>query len=86
MDLLRISNKNKLHYVYIKEFNRFMYNKTKCKNEKIFSRYYLQNFSSDKILTERKEICLKINGKQTVKFRKDSIKFKNHFKTISCVI
>ena len=83
MDLLRISNENKLHYVYIKEFNRFMYNKTKWKNKKLFCRYYLQNFSSDKILTEHKEICLKINGKQTVKFRKDSIKFKNYFKQLA---
>ena len=36
MDLLLISNKNKSHYVYIKDFNRFMFNKTKNKNKKIF--------------------------------------------------
>ena len=29
MDLLLISNENKPHYVYIKDFNRFMGNKTK---------------------------------------------------------
>ena len=29
MDLLLISDKNKSHYVYIKDFNRFMCNKTK---------------------------------------------------------
>ena len=29
MDLLLISNENKSHYVYIKDFNRFMCNKTK---------------------------------------------------------
>ena len=34
-------------------------------------------------MTEHKEICLKINGKQTVKFRKDSIKFKNYFKQLA---
>ena len=28
MDLLLISNENKSHYVYIKDFNRFMCNKT----------------------------------------------------------
>ena len=34
MDLLLISGKNKSHYVYIKDFNRFMCNKTKNKNKK----------------------------------------------------
>ena len=32
MDLLLISNENGFHYVYIKDFNRFMCNKTKNKN------------------------------------------------------
>ena len=31
MDLLLIIRKNKLHYVYIKEFNRFMFHKTRHK-------------------------------------------------------
>ena len=30
---------NELHYVYIKYFNRFMFNKTKSKNKKHFSKY-----------------------------------------------
>ena len=34
MDLSLISNENKSHYVYIKDFNRFMSNKTKNKNKK----------------------------------------------------
>ena len=32
MDLLLISNENKSNYVYIKDFNRFVFNKTKNKN------------------------------------------------------
>ena len=36
MDLLLISNENKSHYVYIKDFNRFMCNKTKNKNKLFF--------------------------------------------------
>ena len=36
MDLLLISNENKLHYVYIKDFNRFVCNKTKSKSKKHF--------------------------------------------------
>ena len=36
MDLLLISDENKSHYVYIKDLNRFMGNKTKNKNKKYF--------------------------------------------------
>ena len=36
MDLLLISNENKSHYDYIKDFIRFMCNKTKNKNKKYF--------------------------------------------------
>ena len=32
MDLLLLNNDNKSHYVYIKDFNRFMFHKTKNKN------------------------------------------------------
>ena len=50
MDLLLISNKNISHYVYIKDFNRFMCNKTKKnKNKKHFCKCCLQCFSSEKI-------------------------------------
>ena len=34
MDLLLITDDNKSHYVYIKDFNRFMCNKAKHKNKK----------------------------------------------------
>ena len=34
MDLLMITVENKSHYVYIKDFNRFMCNKTKNENKK----------------------------------------------------
>ena len=36
MDLLLISGENKSHYVYIKDFDRFMCIKTKNKNKNIF--------------------------------------------------
>ena len=42
MDLLLISN----HYVYIKNFDRFMFNRTKNKNKKYFRKNCLQCFSS----------------------------------------
>ena len=77
MELLLISDKNNSHYVYIKDFSRFMCNKTNCRNKKRFCRYCLQCFSSEKVLTEHKKVCLKINGKQTVKLKSSPIKFKN---------
>ena len=36
MDLLLIFEENKSHYVYIKDFNRLMFNKTKNKNKNNF--------------------------------------------------
>ena len=82
MDLLMITDKNKSHYVCIKDFNRLMCNKTRCKNKKHFCRYCLQCFTSVKVLIEHKETCLKISGKENVKLRSGSIKFKNHFKQL----
>ena len=39
MDLLLISNENKSHYVYIKDFNRFICNKIRCKKKKYFCKF-----------------------------------------------
>ena len=80
MDLLLISNQNKSHYMYIKDFNKLMCNKTKNKNKKCFCECCLQHFSSEKVLIEHKENSLIINGKQNVKLKSGSISFKNCFK------
>ena len=76
IDSLLITDKNKSHYVYIKDFNRFMCNNTKCKTKIYFCKYCLQFFSNGKFLQKPKENCLKINGKQSVK----------SFQTVSCFI
>ena len=39
MDLLMVANENKSHYVYIKDYNRFMCNKTKNRNKKHFAMF-----------------------------------------------
>ena len=78
-----IADENKPHYVYMKDFNRFMCNKTKNKNKKNFSKCCLQYFSGKKILIKHKENCLKINGKQSVKLKGRLIEFKNHFKQLA---
>ena len=82
MDLLLISNENESHYLYIKDFNRFMCNKIKNKNKKYFCKCSLQCFSSEKVLIEHKENCLIINGKQNVKLKSGSISFKFFFKQL----
>ena len=46
LDLLLLIDNDKLHYVYIKDFDRFMFHKTKNKNKKRFCRSCLQCFSS----------------------------------------
>ena len=82
MDLLLISHKLKSHYVYIKDFDRFMFNKTKEKGRKYFCKNCLQCFSSEQVLIEHKEDCLVINGRQSVKLESGFISFKNYSKQI----
>ena len=81
MDLLLRTDGNKSHYIYIKDFDRFMCNKTKNKN-KYFCKCCLQCFSSENVLIEHKEGYLIINGKQSVKLKSASISFKNYFKQL----
>ena len=54
MDLLLVIDGDKSHYVYIKDFDRFMFHKTKNKNKKYFCKSCLQCFSSKNVLTEHK--------------------------------
>ena len=82
IDLLLVINENKSLYVYIKDFDRFMFHKTKNKNKKYFCKSCLQCFSSKNVLTEHKEVCLSINGAQSVRLEKIKNYFKNYFKQI----
>ena len=82
MDLLLLIDDDKSHYVYIKDFDRFMFHKTKIRNKKWFCRKCLQCFSSETVLIKHKENCLSINGKQSLKLEKWIIEFENYFKQI----
>ena len=83
MDLLVLDGgDDKSHYVYIKDFDRFMFHKTKNKNIKWFCRSCFQCFSSENVLTKHKKDCLSINGKQSVKVEEGIIQLKNYFKQI----
>ena len=82
MDLLLLINDDKSHYVYIKDFNTFMFHKTKNKNKKWFCKSCLQCFSSEIVLTKHKEDCLSINGKQSVNLEIGITEFRNYFKQL----
>ena len=79
MDLLLLIKDNKSHYVFIKDFNRFMFKKTKNKNKKYFCKSCLQCFSSEKVLIKLKKDCLSI---KSVKAEEEIIKFENYFKQL----
>ena len=80
MDFLLLIDDDKSHYVYIKDFDKFISHKTKNKNKKYFWKSCLQCFSSKNRLTQHKDVCLSINGAQSVKLEKGTIEFKNYFK------
>ena len=78
LHLLLVNN----HYVLIKDFNRLIFNKNKCKNKKWFCKSCLCCFSSEFILNSHKRDCLLINGRQRVKLEKGFIEFNNFNKII----
>ena len=82
MDLLLLFEDDKSHYVYIKDFNTFMFHKTKNKNKKWFYKSCLQCFSGKNILIKQKEDYLSINGTQPVDVDEGIIKFENYSKQL----
>ena len=82
IDLLLMSNGFVSHYVYIKDFDRVIFNRTKNKGEKYFRKMCLQCFSSKSLLSGHKKDCLVINEKQNVKLESGYISFKNYSRQI----
>ena len=68
--------------MYIKDFSGFICNKTKSKSKKNFANVVYNVLVVKKILIKHKENCLIINGKQSVKLKSGSIRFKNYFKEL----
>ena len=56
--------------------------KQRIKTKRTFVRVVLQCSSRKNVLTEHKEVCLSINGAQSVRLEKETIEFKNYFKQI----
>ena len=84
--LLLITEKDKSHYVFIKDFNRLMFSKIKDKNKKYFCMPCLQNFSTKEILNNHRKHCLLINGCQAVNYESGIIKFTKYNKEISIIL
>ena len=98
IELLYIEGKNELgeettHYVYIKDFNRLMFNFTKYKGKKHFCMRCLQCFYSNESLAKHRVNCIAINGVQAIKMpekytdkngveRSPCVYFKNHHKSL----
>ena len=77
-NLLLIENQ----YVWIKDFNKLMNTQSKDGHKLFFCYYCLQHFTSEKILKNHTEGCLKINGTKKVKMpcKNKNIFLMNHHK------
>ena len=84
MELLLITEGENKHFVLIKDFNKFMFNQTKHEHRKHFCMHCLQCFSREDVLTEHKNNCISINGKQAINMpeKGDKVYFKNHHKQL----
>ena len=82
LNVLLISNEEKSHYVFIKDFNRLMYPRTTHKDKKHFYMSCLQNFPTKQVFNNNIDRCLLINDTQAVKYETGIIKFKNYEKQI----
>ena len=85
MELLLITEGKNKYYIFIKDFNRLMFRRTKHEHRKHFCMYCLQCFSREDVLTEHKNNCISINGVQAIKMpeKGDKVYFKNHHKQLS---
>ena len=82
LNLLLITQENKPHYVFIKDFNRLMYSKTKDQCKKYHCMCCLQGLTKEEILNQHKKQCRLINGCQAVNYESGTIKFANYNKQI----
>ena len=72
--------------MFIKDFNRLMFSRTKHKDKKHHCMSCLQSFNKEEILNQHKKQCLLINGCQAADYESGTIKFTNHKKTNTCSI
>ena len=68
--------------MFIKDFNRLMFSRTKHKDRKHHCMSSLQSFTTEEILSHQKKQCLLINDCHAVNYESGIIKFKNYNKQI----
>ena len=68
LNLLLITEKKKSHYVFIKDFDRLMFSRTKHKDKKRHCMSCLQSFTTEEILSNHEKQCLLINGCKAVNY------------------
>ena len=68
LNLLLITEKDKSHSVFIKDFSRLMFSRTKHKDKKHYFMSCLQNFTTEEILTNHKKQWLLVNGCQAANY------------------
>ena len=86
LNLLLITKKGKSHYVFIKDFNRLMFSRTKHKDKNHHYMSCFQSFTTEEILSNHKKQCLLINVCQAVNYESETIKFTNHNKQIPILL
>ena len=82
------TTKTTKHYVFIKDFDTFMYNRSLHCGKKHFCGYCLETFSTEEIVKSDVNDCFKINGKQLIQMLKEGqyIKLKNNCKKNKIII
>ena len=80
LNLSLITETDKSHYAFIKDFNRLMFSRTKHKDKQHYCMSCLQTFTTEEILSKKQ--CLLINGCQAVNYESGIIKFTNYNKQI----
>ena len=83
-NLLLIENGNENHYVWIKDLNKLMNTQSKDVHKLFFCDSCSQHFTSENILKNHTEVCLRINGTQKVKMpcKNKTIFFKTYHKQL----
>ena len=82
LNLSLITEKDKSHSVFVKDFNRLMFSRTKHKEKKHDCMSCLQSFTTEEILFNHKKQCSLINEFQAVNYKSGIIKFTNYNKQI----
>ena len=75
-----MGEEGKRYYVFIKDFNTFMYDYTLHLGRKNFCLYYLQAFRTAETLKCHIKDCVEFNDKQMIKMPKkyEYVRFKNY--------